>query len=376
MKFVLFLSIFLIVALFAKSQTTNDILNLLIENKIIDQSKADSIRAEAAIKQQEADEKKKLFQVTSGKPLQISGYGHFRFQHFDEVKKYDAFDIRRAYVDLKGSITPYWSYRLQTDFSTSPKIVDVYAELKINDYLNFTIGQQVIPFSLNNYTSNTKLDLSDRVQVVEAFSSRKDDVMGDNNGRDIGIALYGSFLPLNDLKLFEYRIGVFNGSGINKSDLNKDKDVIGRVILHPFKGLDFGGSFYSGFSPDSVSLNNKTSNSLLGKRQRIGGELSYTYNFLNLKGEYLVAKDGKINKSGYYAQLAAFIVKDKIQLVGRYDTYDKDTDKKDNMLTNYTLGANYFINPNTLLQVVYTIRNEEGPSINNNIASVQLQITF
>jgi phosphate-selective porin OprO and OprP len=376
MKKFLLLSAILLITLFAKSQTTNDILNLLIENGTIDQAKADSVRAEAAIKQQESDSKKKSFQITSSKALQIGGYGQFRYQYLEEAKKIDGFDIRRAYLDIKGAMTPYWSYRLQTDFAGTPKIIDIYTELKLNDYLNFTIGQQLIPFSLNNYTSNTKLELPDRSMAVEALLSRKEDVLGDNNGRDIGISLYGSFIPINDRKFIEYRIGVFNGSGINKLDLNQDKDFIGRIILHPVKGLDIGASYYNGFTPDSVTLNNKSTDLLLGKRKRFGAELSYTYQFINVKGEYLVGKDGDVNKSGYYAQLAAFLVKDKFQLVGRYDSYDKDTDKATNILTNYTFGANYIFNPNVLIQLAYTVRKEQGTSINNNFGSVQLQLTF
>ncbi len=41
------------------SQNSNDILNLLISNKTITQQQADSIRAEAALKQQETDANKK-----------------------------------------------------------------------------------------------------------------------------------------------------------------------------------------------------------------------------------------------------------------------------------------------------------------------------
>jgi hypothetical protein len=359
-----------------ESQTTNDILNLLIRNNTITQEKADSIRAEAAIKQQETDANKKSFPVTSGKALQLSGYGQFRYQHLQEKGKSDVYAVRRAYVSLKGDITPFWSYRLQVDFAINPRIIDAYTELKIKDYLNFTIGQQVIPFSLNNITSNTKLELDDRAQAVAAFSSRAGDVLGDNNGRDIGISVYGSLFTVNDHKLIDYRIGIFNGSGANKLDLNEAKDVIGRIVFHPFNGMDVGGSYYSGWTPDSATLNNKTLPELLGTRQRLGAELNYTYKFLNVKAEYLIAKDGEVSKNGYYAQLAVFVIPSKVQIVGRYDTFDKDTDKEDNLDTNISVGANYFINSFVLLQASYTFRQEESNSIANDNASVQLQITF
>jgi hypothetical protein len=140
--------------------------------------------------------------------------------------------------------------------------------------------------------------------------------------------------------------------------------------------MDLGASFYYGETPDSAELNNKIPNKFLGERQRTGFELNYTYRFLNLKSEYIFGKDGTVNRSGYYAQLAAFLLAEKLQIVGRYDTYDSDTDKADNIKTNYTIGANYFINPNILLQFAYNFREEEGTSIDNNIGSIQLQINF
>jgi hypothetical protein len=200
--------------------------------------------------------------------------------------------------------------------------------------------------------------------------------LGDNNGRDIGISISGNLLTLANRDLIEYRIGVFNGSGINKADLNEAKDVIGRLLIHPLQGLDIGGSFYTGWTPDSATLNNKTTPEFLGLRQRFGAEVNYTWKFLNLKGEYLTGKDGKIEKSGYYGQISAYVLPKKLQLAGRYDVYDKDLNKDDNVSTLITLGANYFVNSNVLLQAAYTLKQEQGPSVDNNYATVQLQVSF
>ncbi|MFN8258362.1 MAG: hypothetical protein U0W24_21915 [Bacteroidales bacterium] len=79
-KPILFATI-IFIALTGKSQTTNDVLNLLIEKGIVSQESADSIRAEASIKQQEQDSKKKSFGVNGVRPIQIGGYGQFRYQH-------------------------------------------------------------------------------------------------------------------------------------------------------------------------------------------------------------------------------------------------------------------------------------------------------
>lgn len=379
MKKICIFSSLLFLSFLIKAQTTNDILNVLIQNGSVTQVQADSLRAEAAIKEQESAAKKKSFQITAGKALKIGGYGQFRYQYLTEDKKVDGFDIRRAYLDIRGDITPYWSYRLQTDFATSPKIIDIYTELKPRDEISFTIGQQLLPFSLNNVTSNTKLILADRAQVVEAATFRRGDILGDNNGRDIGITAFGSLVTINDLKLIEYRLGVFNGSGINKQDVNEAKEITGRLVIHPIKGLDFGGSFISGWTPDSLSLSKIGINvkpEQLGKRQRIGGEINYTYKFLNASAEYIVFQDGEVSRSGYYAQLAAFLLPNKVQVAGRYDSFDKDVDKDDNITNNITLGVNYYINANAVLQAAYTLKQEEGESIDNDIAALQLQISF
>jgi phosphate-selective porin OprO and OprP len=365
------------------AQTTNDILELLIKNNTITQEQADSVRADAAIKEQEASAKKKSFNLTAGKALQLSGYMQSRYLMLEEKGKNDGFDIRRAYIDLKGNLSPYFAYRLQTDFATSPKIVDAQIDLKIYEYLNFTLGQQALPFSLNNVTSNTKLELPDRVQAVEYFSSRKGDVLGDNNGRDIGITLYGNILKIKDLSLIDYRFGIFNGSGINKTDLNEAKDFVGRLIFHPLKGLDLGGSYYYGWAPDSATLNNgvkddkdRIAANQLGLRQRIGFEAKYEYSIFNLKGEYLLAKDGEIAKSGWYAQGTVNVLSNKVQVVGRVDMYDKNTNKADDGVTNITGGVNLIFGPNALLQIAYTNRDEESADKVNNIGTIQLQLSF
>ena len=121
--------------------------------------------------------------------IQFAGYTQVRYQVFDEKTKKDGFDIRRARFDMKGNFTPYFAYRLQADFAGSPKLLDAYAEIKLNDYFNITIGQFRIPFSLENLTSMNKFELIDFSQNVDAFTARGKDVIGNHNGRDIGIQI-------------------------------------------------------------------------------------------------------------------------------------------------------------------------------------------
>jgi hypothetical protein len=309
------------------------------------------------------------FSALAGIPLNISGYVQLRYLAQKEINKPDGLDIRRARLDLKGTINPHWDYRLQLDFASSPKILDAIVTYTHKDWLKFSAGQFKVPLSLENNTPSNNLISIDRSQAVEALVARSKDVIGSQNGRDPGFRIAGSFLKKRERYLFDYSIGIFNGAGINTTDNNEAKDVCGRVVIHPAKNLDIGGAYYNGWAKYGSPSKSKT-------RNRFGTELAYTWKFLSVQGEFLQGVDDTITRNGWYAQLAGFIYKKNIQLVAKYDTYHPDTEMKNNSTTNYIFGVNIFFNPNVKLQAFYTLRDEEGTEINNDLIGLQLQAGF
>lgn len=368
----------------AKSQSTDDVLNLLVQKNVVSQKDADSIRAEAAIASQANLVKVKAFPINAGKKITIAGYTQIRYQALEETGKIDGFDIRRARLDVKGSISPYWGYRVQFDLAGTPKLIDAYAELKLNDYFNFTIGQAKIPFSLENLTSSNKLELIDRSQAVEALVARGKDVGGNQNGRDIGIQLVGTILKLKDRPVVDYRLGIYNGSGINIVDNNEKKDYAARLIVHPVAGLDISGALYNGsrFVPEVKEVKTNgvvTTPHAAAKsvdRNRYGFDLNYDLKNLAIRGEYIHGTDDKTDREGYYLQAGYYFLERKLQLIAKYDFYDANKSKADDASTWYVVGANYNFNTNVRLQANYTFKQEEGTSIDNNYASIQFQIGF
>lgn len=352
------------------AQTTNDVLDLLIKNKTITQEQADSVRAESAIKQQDVDANKKTFYASASRLIQLSGYTQVRYRFQQETGKVDGFDIRRARLDIRGNVSPYFSYRLQTDFAGTPKLLDAYAEIKIYDCFNFTIGQAKIPFSMENLASSNKMESIDRSQVVEALVGRGQDVIGNQNGRDIGVQVGGSFGKIENRFLFDYKIGLFNGSGINQEDKNKNKDFAGRLVTHPVKGFDIGGSYYSG--KGNFGKPTPTDQD----RNRYGIELNYEYKRLFVRGEFIAGKDGAINRNGWYAQTGYYLIPSKFQLIAKYDVYDTNTSVSNDISTAYLIGGTYIFNNWSRIQAGYTIKQEEGPTISNNLGIIQYQISF
>jgi len=357
-----------------KAQSTNDVLNLMVANKTITEEQADSVRAEAAIKQQEADAAKKSFFVNAARSMKLSGYTQIRFQQFDETGKINGTDVRRARLDLRGDFTPYWSYQFQIDFAgANGKLLDAVANFKPYDFLNFSIGQTKIPLSFENQISDDKSEAIDRSQVVEALVARGKDVNGNHNGRDLGIMVYGAILKINDKNRIDYRIGVFNGEGINVADSNSAKSTSGRVIAHLIKGLDVGASYYSGWDMFRTAKGEPDINQ---NRSRYGFEFNYYYKSLYFRGEYLQGKDGSITREGWYLQTGYFVIPAKLQLLVKYDAYDPNKSKVNDMSTRYIVGASFQFNNWAKLAAHYNFCEEEGTSIKNNFTSVQFQIGF
>ena len=164
------------------------------------------------------------------------------------------------------------------------------------------------------------MDFIDRSQVVEALAGRSKDVIGNQNGRDIGIQVSGSFAKLNDHYLFDYTFGV-----LMVPDMMLPQIIIiikilpARLGVHPITGLDFGGSLYQG--EDIPAATTKVPNPVTQARNRYGFDGRYATGPFSVTAEYLHGTDASVQRDGWYAQ-AGYFVLPKLQLVAKYDTYD------------------------------------------------------
>jgi phosphate-selective porin len=364
-------------AIASKAQSNDELLNLLIKKNVLSQQEADSLRADLALKEQQKRDKEKENQhnISIGsRALQISGLVQARYQGFEQTGVNNTFDLHRARLDAKGNITDKWSYEVYTEFAASTKLLDAYTSYQVADYLKFTAGQFKIPFSYESLTSDSQLEFIDRSQVIEALAGRSKDVIGNQNGRDIGAQVSGSFVKVNGHYLFDYTFGVFNGAGYNvTTDNNNHKDIAARFGVHPIKGLDFGGSLYSG--EDIPVATTKVPDPVTQARNRYGIDGRYVTGPLSITAEYAHGTDGSIHRDGWYAQ-AGYFVLPKLQLLARYDTYDPNKVIKTDRSTIYAGGINYVFNTWTKLSVDYLDKREETTQIKNNILEVQLQIAF
>jgi phosphate-selective porin OprO/OprP len=367
---VLLLSI-LFTAIIAKAQQNDDLINILLRKNVISQKEADSLRADQAVKEQAGKDKENQHGITIGsKALQISGLLQTEYEGFQQTGVNNTFLLHRARLDVKGDIDDNWNYEVYTEFAGTTKLLDAYTSYKIADFLKFTAGQFKVPFSLESLVQDSQLEFIDRSQVVNALAGRQTDVIGNQQGRDVGIQITGSFAKVDGRYLFDYTLGVFNGAGYDvTTDNNSHKDIAGRFSVHPINNLVVSADFYDGQGNYGTPAKNYL-------RNRGGFDARYTIGGLSLAAEYDKGTDGIIKRDGWYGQAAYFVIPKRLQLVAKYDTYDPNQATANVRTWIYSGGVNYFFNEWARLTVNYLDRSEEGTQIPNNIFEAQLQLTF
>src|SRR6201996_2457446 len=382
----------------AHAQTADDILNILTKKGAITEQEADSIRRESAVRQHRSEAIADSFPLRLGRSLSLSGYSQVVYQNFEHplTGKYaDGFSIKRARLDFQGHFSSQFDYRLLFDFFgsssangtaptggqlISPFLVEAYFVYNPFTWLNVKAGQMIVAFSQENMTQDRNLDLIERSQVVNALVARKGDAanglvdsLGNQNGRDIGIQAGGSLFRIKDYHLLDYALQVLDGAGINTLDNNQFKDIDGRLIIHPIKILSLGGSYYHGVDRFTSSTTRDQ------RRIRWGTEAALDLDALTVKAEYIRGWEGDANPivhQGWYGQAGYFVVPRHLQAIFRYDWYDSNLAKSQVNNTYYDFGLNYFFNVWTKVQLYYSLRNQEGPTVNNNMFEAQLQLAF
>ncbi|MBW7957536.1 MAG: hypothetical protein H3C68_06535 [Deltaproteobacteria bacterium] len=309
------------------------------------------------------------------KPPRLSGYveGWFRSDASDlssqttAAKKVDSeFRVRRARLGASGSVNEKLGYRLTASLDgpgpgASPstvKLFDAYATYAVSEYASLTFGQFKYDFTLEGVEGTTSRLPVLRAEVINEIAGKLGTVGG--SLRDIGARVSGTIKDLYGLK---YGVSVINGSGLNTGDNNGDKDVVGRVTITPVNGLTVGVSGYRGQGGDEGAL-------LEVNESAYGFEADYAGNGFSLRAEYVAAEwenwsvasgapsAGQSQKPrGWYAQ-GSFTLpfEERIELLGRYEDFEKDAGTADSRLKTTTVGATYHISGKNRITANYLFR--------------------
>ena len=155
--------------------------------------------------------------------LSIAGRVHADYRSFSEdgagSSAADTFDIRRAYLGVKGKIAKDWSFEATQDIANN-SLEYAFINYKVSDAAQLRIGAFKFQYSFEEITSSRFIDFQER-SFVNALVP----------GKDQGIMIHGE--PVNNT--FAYAVGVMNGGGKNADEanaVNDDKEIVGRVAAN------------------------------------------------------------------------------------------------------------------------------------------------
>lgn len=292
------------------------------------------------------------FSANAQENVKVSGFLQSGYSIDDNDANDNTFYIKRARMSLSGNLlneSPRKvDYKLQVDFAGTPKLIDLWVKYAFNEHIGIQFGQAKTPLAFENSEyAPVKLEFIDY-----SIATRNLAMANGCTGRDLGIQLFGKFLPQDGYSLISYQAGFFNGNGINKSDVNKGKDLIGRVMVNPLKELTLSGYFLS----------------RLGGHEHTGGKVIYdidhfsrtgfgaNYDSKNIfaRAEYMWGYANGTKQNGAYAQ-GGYKVNSDLNFGVRYDYYTINT-KADAKVDAVTVAANYYPVKNLRLQLNYTLQ--------------------
>ncbi|MBP5548218.1 MAG: hypothetical protein J6X58_04940 [Bacteroidales bacterium] len=312
------------------------------------------------------------------------------------------FQIRRARLDFKGSLTRWLDYRLQTDFAPNPRLIDAFATIKINEYLQLQVGQFKIPFSLENKLSPLDLELTDNAQAISTLSGYNDitGISSYANGRDIGAMLSGKLINAmvqgEKTTIISYYVGLFGGNGINVKTDNMVKDISARIELCPFvRNLTLSVSGYWGkYNMHYTGI----STNLDGYRIRYAGGAQYTDKHWVVRTEYLFGQTEFVNYNnetdkynpytvetiGCYLTLGYWLSfrmtsggkhPSRIAPLARIEYYDKGmVDSSPAMY--YSAGFDWWIDEHLRIQLAYNLQQNETTNQSKHKLTTLLTVRF
>jgi hypothetical protein len=254
----------------------------------------------------------------------------------------NSFTFNTARLNVKGNPLDWFNYNMQIDFANKVRVLDFnldfhpLAHLNLqSQYLNIWAGQSKTPLTMESQLGPAVFEAVSYTQVIQALCGYSQQLTPEltnmAGGRDIGLAVYGYALrvpwggEMHDL--FEYKLGVYNGSGMNCLDQDVMKDVSGCLYLHPIKAITVGGSFYIGAYNRVEKTPQAKDTLLMTRRDRYA--VSFRYDDKEhwlARAEYVYGRTHDRRSDGWYGMLQYTInpnksTKNQWSVMAKYDAY-------------------------------------------------------
>ncbi len=286
----------------------------------------------------------------------------------------NGFTVATMRLKLRGDFDAGFGYYFQTDFTTSPAILDAFMYYRVSPGLVFRTGQFKSPFSAEHLISSPDIDFVDRSRVVSALVP----------GRQIGAQINGDIAG----RVVNYNMGLFNGNGTGSGgNDNSNFMYAGRLTLSPsiFSEEEESNLLRVGinaaYSNDSSArLANGRLTGFSGERMMVGADVRFTADRILLAGEYIRAElersGGTESKpEGFYAT-AGYMITNRVQALMRWDSLDTDHLFPGECRSDMIIGGiNFWPTGTSELQLNYIVDSDDN-DLKRNQVLINAQIVF
>jgi len=243
---------------------------------------------------------------------------------------------------VRFMVSPVKTYAGKNYFQSF--FADNYLTYKLTKNNTVLIGNTWVPLGIEGKESPLVWQFFNRSQTSLAYSSV----------RTLGTKLMGNY------KYVDYQAG-FSSSGRGFSDWFPGEEFTGWVEFKPLANTK------GKYGKLTVGMGANGGNAQWGRYNVATGAINYEYKRLRAITEFGMAdgSNGALGYSPYKSQgingTLSYRVTPKFQALVRYDQFDPNTEKSNNMRTEYTAGINYFIKGQALKlmlnYVYYTLEN-------------------
>lgn len=297
------------------------------------------------------------------------------------------FDLRFVRLSVAGYCFSDFYYRLQMEVNgtpsadNGPRIMDAFVEWQKYDFFRVKFGQFKRPIGFENPLSPLDVGIGNYSQATLKLASINDRVDGHKcSGRDVGAQVQGDLFPASDgHKWLHYQVGVFNGQGINHTDKDNFKDVIGGLWISPVKGLSIGGFGWNGkYTNESYKGDGTDLKSVERKRWAVGylyddGRWSTRGEYIGSKGQDPTDINSSNHSDAWYVQLGAPVFS-HFKLFGRYDCY-RENKHWDSLKSIYAVAANYYLGKYLIFQANYYYTHDRSVAAGRYYSTFDLQVS-
>ena len=244
------------------------------------------------------------------------------WRRFDPEIGEDDYDFRTRRAGLNGELGEHVEFQIERDLNEEGRWRDVFANWRTFRQAEVMVGQFKVPFGREQLVGSTDIDFAYRTLVSTTIPP----------ARDKGVMVHGRFLQRG----FTYEVGAFEGDGSNgrleeaqfalpdTEPQGLGRSVAARFTATPlrplseaFETLRIGGAYGTVDVPEGLnSFRGETVWGtkefvepvyVKGRRQRFGGEFTYTPGPVGLAAEWMQAREERTGQGLGDIDLSDFV---------------------------------------------------------------------